>query len=72
VYDDYRRVFGEDPGRITAIGINTDADATGEKARAYYGDIAFLPERFWGQEQGAVARTPASEPQSSPCAGQTN
>ena len=43
VFEDYRRVFGEEPGRITTIGIITDADATGQKAEAYYGDIAFSP-----------------------------
>lgn len=68
VYDDYRRVFGEEPGRITAIGINTDADATGEKARAYYGDIAFLPE---GSGAGAQAAT-AQQLQSMGCPGQSN
>ena len=41
VYEDYRRVFGEEPGRITAIGIMTDTDNTGENVHAYYGDILF-------------------------------
>ena len=41
VYEDYRRAFGERPGRITAIGIMTDTDNTGENTHAYYGDIAF-------------------------------
>jgi hypothetical protein len=41
VYEDYRRAFGEEPGRITAIGIMTDTDNTGENAHAYYGDIVF-------------------------------
>ena len=41
VYEDYRRVFGEEPGPITAIGIMTDTDNTGENAHAYYGDIVF-------------------------------
>jgi hypothetical protein len=42
VLDDFRRAFGEEPGRITAIAIFTDADATGGRAQSYYGDIAFL------------------------------
>lgn len=42
VYEDYRRVFGEEPGRITTIGIITDTDATSQKTEGYYGDIAFL------------------------------
>lgn len=41
VYEDYRRAFGEEPGRITAIGIMTDTDNTGEHAHAWYGDIVF-------------------------------
>jgi hypothetical protein len=39
--EDYRRAFGEEPGRITAIGIMTDTDNTGGRAQAWYGDIAF-------------------------------
>jgi len=41
VYEDYRRVFGEEPGPITAIGIMTDTDNTGANVHAYYGDIVF-------------------------------
>ena len=39
IYDDYVRVFGETPGKITAIAIMTDTDNTMESATAYYGDI---------------------------------
>lgn len=38
---DFRRAFGEAPGKITAVGIMTDTDNTGENAHAYYGDIHF-------------------------------
>lgn len=41
LYEDYRRAFGEEPGRVTAIGIMTDTDNTGENVHAYYGDIVF-------------------------------
>ncbi len=41
VYEDFKRAFGEEPGRITAIGIMTDTDNTGENVHAYYGDIVF-------------------------------
>jgi hypothetical protein len=41
VYEDYKRVFGEEPGPITAIGIMTDTDNTGANVHAYYGDIVF-------------------------------
>lgn len=39
IYEDYKRVFGETPLKITAIAIMTDTDNTGESATAYYGDI---------------------------------
>ncbi|VAW91038.1 hypothetical protein MNBD_GAMMA23-2575 [hydrothermal vent metagenome] len=41
IYDDYKRVFGEVPMKITAIAIMTDTDNTLESATAYYGDIYF-------------------------------
>jgi len=41
VIEDYRRAFGEEPGRITAIGIMTDTDNTGDNVHAWYGDIEF-------------------------------
>ena len=42
LYADFKRAFGEEPGPITGIGIMTDTDNTGEKARAWYGDIRLL------------------------------
>jgi Protein of unknown function (DUF3047) len=41
VYDDFRRAFGEEPGRISSIAVMTDTDNTGENVHAYYGDIVF-------------------------------
>jgi DUF3047 family protein len=41
VYEDFRRAFGERPGRIISIGIMTDTDNTGDNVHAYYGDIIF-------------------------------
>ena len=41
VYEDYKRAFGAEPGRIKAIAIMTDTDNTGMSVEAYYGDIAF-------------------------------
>lgn len=41
LYEDYKRAFGEEPGRVSAIGIMTDTDNTGENIHAYYGDIVF-------------------------------
>jgi hypothetical protein len=43
VYEDFKRVFGEEPGRITQVVIYTDTDATGATAEAWYGDIELLP-----------------------------
>ncbi len=37
--DDFRRAFGEEPGRVSWIGVMTDTDNTGETVQAYYGDI---------------------------------
>ena len=42
VLEDYRRIFGEEPGNIVAVGVLTDSDDTGQQARALYGDITFL------------------------------
>lgn len=41
VAEDYRRAFGEEPGRISAVAIMTDTDNTGSNVHAYYGDILF-------------------------------
>ena len=41
VLEDYRRIFGEEPSDIVAVGVMSDSDDTGEQARALYGDITF-------------------------------
>ena len=41
---DYRRLFGEEPGRVDAVAIMTDTDNTGTTATAWYGDIWFSTE----------------------------
>ncbi|MBP0594060.1 DUF3047 domain-containing protein [Paraburkholderia sp. LEh10] len=43
IVQDYEKVFHEPPGRITGYGLLTDTDNTGTTARAWYGDIQFLP-----------------------------
>jgi hypothetical protein len=45
VLEDYRRAFGEEPGRIESVGVMTDADNTQSHARAVYGDISFVAGR---------------------------
>ena len=42
IYEDFKRAYGEEPGPITGIGILTDTDNTGEKTRAWYGDIRLI------------------------------
>lgn len=44
VADDYRRLFGGEPGAIQAIAIMTDTDNTGGEADAWYGDITMATE----------------------------
>lgn len=41
VLEDYRRAFGADPPMIEGVAIMTDADNTGGRTSAVYGDIVF-------------------------------
>jgi len=41
VEEDFRRLFGEEPGKIVSIGLMTEADLGDQALEAYYGDIAF-------------------------------
>ena len=43
VREDYKRAFGEEPGRMLAYGVLTDTDNTGESVESWYGDIVFKP-----------------------------
>ncbi|BDV42486.1 hypothetical protein GURASL_14090 [Geotalea uraniireducens] len=43
VYEDYVRLFGEEPPKVGAVAIMTDTDNTGSEATAWYGDIFFDP-----------------------------
>jgi hypothetical protein len=43
ILDDFVRAFGEQPGRLTAVGVLTDTDNTGAQVEAWYGDIQFAP-----------------------------
>jgi Protein of unknown function (DUF3047) len=38
--DDFKRAFGEEPGKVNSIQIMSDTDNTGADAQAYYGDIS--------------------------------
>lgn len=48
IYEDYRKVFGEEPPLLGGVAIMTDTDDTQDEATAYYGDIFFE-----GKLQGA-------------------
>ena len=41
--EDFKRAFGEEPGKLTAYGVLSDTDNTGESVEAWYGDIIFKP-----------------------------
>ncbi|MGE5089051.1 MAG: DUF3047 domain-containing protein [Candidatus Levyibacteriota bacterium] len=45
VHADFLRAFGEEPGKLTAVGVLTDTDNTGGHAEAWYGDIQFAPAK---------------------------
>ena len=42
IAEDFRRAFGEAPGRILSIGIHCDSDATETTSEGFFGDIKFL------------------------------
>jgi len=41
IYEDFKRAFGEEPGKVLSIGIMSDTDNTAQRVTTYYGDIAF-------------------------------
>ena len=43
--DDYKRAFGEEPGKVISIDLLTDTDNTNADAEAFYGDITVAPAR---------------------------
>jgi hypothetical protein len=45
VREDYKRAFGEYPGKMLSYGVMTDTDNTGESVEAWYGDIVFKPAK---------------------------
>ncbi|WP_298272888.1 DUF3047 domain-containing protein [Geobacter sp.] len=44
IYEDYVRLFGEEPPRAGGVALMTDSDNTGEEALAWYGDITLSPQ----------------------------
>jgi hypothetical protein len=43
VYDDFKKAFGEEPGKVTEVALLTDTDNTSANVDAWYGDIRFSP-----------------------------
>ncbi|HEX8010449.1 MAG TPA: DUF3047 domain-containing protein [Casimicrobiaceae bacterium] len=43
--EDFKRAFGEEPGKVASIQVMTDTDNTGGDAQAYYGDISVGPPK---------------------------
>ena len=41
--EDFRKAFGEEPGRLIGVAVMTDADNTRSRAKAWYGPIKFHP-----------------------------
>jgi len=41
VIDDYRQVFGGEPGRIVGVGVLTDSDDLKVRSEAWFGDLRF-------------------------------
>ena len=42
VFEDYKKLFGEEPPKVGGIAIMTDTDNTGESATAWYGPIKIM------------------------------
>jgi hypothetical protein len=55
VAEDYRKLFGEEPGRIVSVGLMTEADGSDRTLEAYYGDIAFRASGWAGCDASVVA-----------------
>ncbi len=43
VVEDFKKAFGEEPGKMTEVALLTDTDNTRVVAEAWYGDIQFVP-----------------------------
>lgn len=43
VVEDFKRAFGEPPGKLFVVGVFTDTDNTDATIDAWYGDIRFVP-----------------------------
>lgn len=59
--EDYRRAFGEAPGKLVSIGVMTDSNKTASQAEAYYGDIHLLPSDSLVAQEKSGQSAPSSQ-----------
>jgi hypothetical protein len=45
LYEDYKKAFKEEPGKLIAYGVMSDTDNTGASIEAWYGDIRFSAQK---------------------------
>ena len=45
IYEDYRKIFGEEPPMVGAIAVMTDTDNTLDEVTAWYGDISLAEKK---------------------------
>lgn len=57
--EDFRRVFGEDPGAVISVGIMSDTDNTAVRVVTHYGDIRFEPASPGAPKAAATSLLPA-------------
>jgi hypothetical protein len=62
-YQDYKTLFGFEPGEVQGIAVLTDSDSTHSVAEADYDDFAILPAAALSTQNGNGVQAPAS-PQS--------
>ncbi|MHB8482507.1 MAG: DUF3047 domain-containing protein [Nitrospiria bacterium] len=43
VYEDYLKLFGEEPGRVGGVSVMIDSDDTASSAESYFRNIRFVP-----------------------------
>jgi hypothetical protein len=46
-YDDYKKLFGFEPGEVEGVGLLTDSDTTATVAEADYDDFTLLAVSDW-------------------------
>jgi hypothetical protein len=65
IYEDYKRLFAEEPPRLGAVAVMTDTDDTMDEVTAWYGDICLAEKGTVPTAQAAGSGTTLSRPASS-------